>query len=47
MQHGHVLKKVNFDLWTLSAGVWREMYGGGSAGNMFASMFLHSGFPLV
>ena len=36
MQHDNVLKKLNFDLLTLSQGKG----GGGSAGKMFATMLL-------
>ena len=37
VQHDHVLKKLNFDL------LWVE----GAAGKIFATMLLHSRFPLI
>ena len=37
MQHDHVLKKLNFELFTPTTG-----WGGGSVGKIFATMLLHS-----
>ena len=45
MQHDIVLKKLNFDLLTLSPRVVGEG-GGGSAGKTFANMLLHFVIPV-
>ena len=42
MQHDHTLKKLNFDIFTPPSRVGEE----GSAGKMFATMWLHSWFIL-
>ena len=39
--HDHVLKKLNFDLLTPTPGSAGEVGGGGSAGQLFATMLLH------
>ena len=44
MQSTHVLEKFNFDLLTPESGDGDER---GSAGKIFATMLLHSCFPLM
>ena len=44
MQSDHVLEKLNFDLLTPGSGDGGER---GSAGKIFATMLLHSCFPLM
>ena len=44
MQSDHVLEKLNFDLLTPGSGEGGEL---GSAGKIFATMLLHSCFPLM
>ena len=44
MQSDHVLEKLNFDLLTPGSGDGGEQ---GSAGQIFATMLLHSCFPLM
>ena len=44
MQSDHILEKLNFDLSTPESGDGGEQ---GSAGKIFATMLLHSSFPLM
>ena len=44
MQSDHVLEKLNFDLLTPGSGDGSER---GSTGKIFATMLLHSCFPLM
>ena len=44
MQSDHVLEKLNFDLLTPGSGEGGEL---GSSGKIFATMLLHSCFPLM
>ena len=45
MQHDYVLQKINFDILIPPPGPGDD--GRGSAGKIFATTFLHSGFYLI